>query len=159
MGNKRLGIEAVRTVKCGQPQRDISGQRSVSDHQESSGQKEALQGLTGAYKINPNIFVRTLGNERETPPLKHVVFRQLIKFDGFEEETEVQGVGGRITGEILPSARPPSSTVKHGLKGVETLIKDIILENSEISNIPHKSAARRKTLTLMFFCLVVFHKF
>lgn len=93
------------------------------------------------------------------PPLKHVVFRQLIKFDGFEEETEVQGVGGRITGEILPSARPPSSTVKHGLKGVETLIKDIILENSEISNIPHKSAARRKTLTLMFFCLVVFHKF
>ena len=38
------------------------------------------------------------------PPPKHFVFRQLITFDSFEVGTERQDVGGRITGEILPSA-------------------------------------------------------
>lgn len=93
------------------------------------------------------------------PPPKHFVFRQLITFDGFEEETELQDVSGRITGEILPPARPPSSTVKHSLKWVETLVKDIILEKSDIAIIPHKSVALSKILTLMFFRLIVFHEF
>lgn len=85
MDNRRLGTESVRTFQCGQTQRDISGQRSVSDHQESSGQTDSLWLLTDAYKINPNIFVRTLGDKREPPP-KHFLLRQLIKFDSFEEE-------------------------------------------------------------------------
>lgn len=103
MGNKRHVIEAMRSIKCGQPQRDVLGQRSASDHQESSAQTDVLWLLTDAYKINPSIFVRTLGDERETHA-KHFVFRQLITFDSFEAETEVQDVGGSITGEILPSA-------------------------------------------------------
>lgn len=103
MGNKRRVTEAERSIKGSQPQRDVLGQRSASDHQESSGQTDVLWLLTDAYKINPNIFVRTLSDERETHA-KHFVFRQMITFDSFEAETELQDVGGSITGEILPFA-------------------------------------------------------
>lgn len=48
---------------------------------------------TDAYKRNPDIFVRTLGDNRETPrAFFFFFFRQLIKFDSFEEEIALQDV-------------------------------------------------------------------
>ena len=109
-----------------------------------------------ADQTNPNIFVRTSGDERETrppPPPKHLVFRQLIKCDSFEEETELQDVSSRVTGEILHSARPHSRTVKHGLRWLETPGKDIVLQQSKSARISHKSAALRETWALTFDCV------
>lgn len=67
MGNKRLGIEAVRTVKGWSTTKKRIRARSVFNLQESLGQTEALRLLTDAYTLNPNIFVRTLSDKRETP--------------------------------------------------------------------------------------------
>ena len=84
MDNKRCSAEAGRTIEGrggnGQLQRAIRGKVCVC-----LSKKPTLQ--TDAFRKNPNIFVRTLSDNRETP--LSIFFRQLITFDSFEEEAQL----------------------------------------------------------------------
>ena len=77
---QRLGGPRVGGGK-GQLQRAIRGKVCVCP-----SKKPTLQ--TDTFRKNPNIFVRTLSDNRETP-LSIFFFRQLITFDSFEEEAQL----------------------------------------------------------------------
>ena len=77
---QRLGGPSRVGGGNGQLQRAIRGKVCVC-----LSKKPTLQ--TDAFRKNPNIFVRTLSDNRETP--LSIFFRQLITFDSFEEEAQL----------------------------------------------------------------------
>ena len=109
--------------------REPSGERSVFACQKSPHFRQMLSEKILTFLWGPWAIIGK-------PPWAFF-FRQLITFDSFEEEAQLQDASSRLTGEILSSSKPHSNTVMHSLKWMEMLVKKIISQKSEISMISH----------------------
>lgn len=139
-GNKSVGVEAVRTARQWSTAKRHMRAKSVPGHQARPGHTLAL----GCSERHANqmltVFMRTLGDPRETP---YTIFPQTT-----DKVWQLRRGWGCQSHRGSSFCEASSRTACHGQKHRPT---GVVLRHSTFSILSHKSVVRSEALTLIFF--------